>query len=105
MSKTTFKTNPVGLESLLRQCGGGKIQLPDFQRSWVWAEDRIQSLIASISRAFPIGALMTLASRPNAPTVFARRPIQGAPAESKDMVPEQLLLDGQQRMTSLYQAC
>ena len=64
MSKTTFKTNPVALESLLRQCGDGKIQLPDFQRSWVWAEDRILSLIASISSAFPIGALMTLESRP-----------------------------------------
>ena len=49
--------------SLLRQCGDGKIQLPDFQRSWVWAEDRILSLIASISSAFPIGALMTLESK------------------------------------------
>ena len=59
MSRTTFKTNPVFLESLLRSCGEGKLQLPDFQRNWVWAEDRVQSLIASISRAFPIGALMT----------------------------------------------
>ncbi|MFL6451758.1 MAG: DUF262 domain-containing protein [Bryobacteraceae bacterium] len=34
--------------------------MPDFQRSWVWDEDRIKSLIASISRAFPVGALMAL---------------------------------------------
>ena len=104
MSKTTFKTNPVALESLLRQCGEGKIQLPDFQRSWVWAEDRILSLIASISSAFPIGALMTLESKSGS-TIFARRPVQGAPASAKAMMPEELLLDGQQRMTSLYQAC
>lgn len=104
MSKTAFKTNPVALETLLRQCGAGKIQLPDFQRSWVWAEDRILSLIASISSAFPIGALMTLESKSGA-TIFARRPVQGAPNVAKEMAPEELLLDGQQRMTSLYQAC
>jgi hypothetical protein len=104
MSKTTFKTNPVLLESLLRQCGEGKIQLPDFQRSWVWAEDRILSLIASISSAFPIGALMTLESK-NGSTIFARRPVQGAPASAGQMTPDELLLDGQQRMTSLYQSC
>lgn len=104
MSKTTFKTNPVPLETLLSQCGEGKIQLPDFQRSWVWAEDRILSLISSISSAFPIGALMTLESRSGS-TIFARRPVQGAPISAKEMSPDELLLDGQQRMTSLYQAC
>lgn len=105
MSKTTFNTNPVSLELLLRQCGEGKLQLPDFQRSWVWAEDRILSLIASISRAFPIGALMTLTSKAGSTDIFARRPVQGSFAAAKDMMPEQLLLDGRQRMTSLYQAC
>ena len=104
MSKTTFKTNPVPLETLLRQCGDGKIQLPDFQRSWVSAEDRILSLIASISSAFPIGALMTLESKSGS-TMFARRPVHGAPTTAKEMTPDELLLDGQQRMTSLYQAC
>jgi len=105
MSRTTFKTNPVALEDLLKSCGSGKLQLPDFQRSWVWAEDRIQSLIASLSRAFPIGALMTLASSPGGDGVFAYRVIEGAPDAAKSTTPEQLLLDGQQRMTSLYQAC
>ncbi|MBI4331646.1 MAG: DUF262 domain-containing protein [Chloroflexi bacterium] len=104
MSKTAFKTNPVALESLLRQCADGTIQLPDFQRSWVWGEDRIMSLIASVSGAFPIGALMTLESKSDS-IVFAYRPVEGAPPAAKAMTPEELLLDGQQRMTSLYQAC
>lgn len=104
MSTMTFKTNPVPLKSLLERCAEGKIQLPDFQRSWVWAEDRILSLIASVSSAFPIGALMTLESNHGA-TVFARRPVQGAPAAASSMRPDELLLDGQQRMTSLYQSC
>ena len=105
MSKSTFKTNPVRLKELLQHCEQGKIQLPDFQRSWVWAEDRILSLIASISQAFPIGALMTLSSKAGSTDVFARRPVQGCPASAAHMIPDELLLDGQQRMTSLFQSC
>jgi len=103
--QAAFKTNPVSLEELLRQCGNGKIQLPDFQRSWVWDEERIKGLIASISQAFPVGALMTLEVKPGAADTFARRPIQGADGAVGDGAPDQLLLDGQQRMTSLYQTC
>src|SRR5215212_8536412 len=105
MAQTAFKTNPVSLEELLNSCGSGKIQLPDFQRSWVWDEERIKSLIASISEAFPIGALMTLEMRAGAADTFARRPVQGALPEAEKQAPDQLLLDGQQRMTSLYQTC
>lgn len=105
MPNAAFTTNPVSLKHLLESCGSGKIQLPDFQRSWVWGEDRIMSLIASISRAFPIGALMTLTCGPQGGAIFARRPIEGSGTEAGAVPPEQLLLDGQQRMTSLYQAC
>jgi uncharacterized protein with ParB-like and HNH nuclease domain len=105
MKQAAFKTNPINLEELLRHCGSGKIQLPDFQRSWVWDEDRIKSLIASISQAFPVGALMTLELKAGAADTFARRPVQGAPAEALVQTPDELLLDGQQRMTSLYQTC
>jgi len=105
MAQTAFKTNPISLEELLKECGSGKIQLPDFQRSWVWDEDRIKSLIASVSEAFPVGALMTLEMKAGAAETFARRPIEGAPSEASSQTPDQLLLDGQQRMTSLYQTC
>jgi hypothetical protein len=101
MRGSTFKTNPIDLNELLSSCHQGILQLPDFQRSWVWDEDRIKSLIASISRAFPIGALMTLES--GGPVNFKPRPVEGAPPEAKKTSPQSLLLDGQQRMTSLYQ--
>ena len=55
-----FQTHPVTLKSLLNDAHSGKIQLPDFQRGWVWDDDRIRGLLASISRGFPVGALMTL---------------------------------------------
>ncbi|MFC3183285.1 GmrSD restriction endonuclease domain-containing protein [Cypionkella sinensis] len=105
MKQAAFRTNPVSLEELLRLCASGKIQLPDFQRSWVWDEERIKGLVASISQAFPVGALMTLEMKSGTAETFARRPVQGALASAVDQVPDQLLLDGQQRMTSLYQTC
>ena len=101
MALSTFQTNPIDLEQLLKDCDQGVIQLPDFQRSWVWDEDRIKSLIASISRAFPVGALMSLNT--GGPVNFKPRPVEGAPANARDKTPLSLLLDGQQRMTSLYQ--
>lgn len=101
MVEAAFQTNPVFLSELLRDCQRGKIQLPDFQRSWVWDEDRIKSLIASVSRAFPVGALMSL--RTGGPVNFKPRPVEGAPESAGQTPPDSLLLDGQQRMTSLFQ--
>jgi hypothetical protein len=101
MPSSTFQTNPYDLDKLLENCHSGVMQLPDFQRSWVWDEDRIKSLIASVSRAFPVGALMSLNT--GGPVNFKPRPIEGAPPGAAQVSPQSLLLDGQQRMTSLYQ--
>jgi hypothetical protein len=101
MAGSTFQTNPYDLFKLLEDCHRGALQLPDFQRSWVWDEDRIKSLIASISRAFPVGALMTLDT--GGDVNFKPRPVEGAPSAARMVTPSSLLLDGQQRMTSLYQ--
>src|SRR5260221_12382883 len=101
MAGSTFQTHPCDLNKLLDDCHHGILQLPDFQRSWVWDEDRIKSLIASVSRAFPVGALMTLTT--GGAVNFQPRPVEGAPPEAKEISPQALLLDGHQRMPSLYQ--
>lgn len=101
MPGSTFQTNPIDLYKILDECQRGVVQLPDFQRSWVWDEDRIKSLIASVSRAFPVGALMTLDT--GGEVNFKPRPIEGTPPAAKAVAAQSLLLDGQQRMTSLYQ--
>lgn len=101
MAGSSFQTNPFYLHKLLEDCHSGTLQLPDFQRSWVWDEERIKSLIASVSRAFPVGALMTL--KTGGEVNFKPRPVEGAPALAQQATPQALLLDGQQRMTSLYQ--
>src|SRR5437870_12401792 len=101
MPGATFQTNPFDLHKLLDNCDEGVLQLPDFQRSWVWDEGRIRSLIASVSRSFPVGALMALDT--GGPVNFKPRLIEGAPSTAVEAKPQKLLLDGQQRMTSLYQ--
>ena len=96
-----FTSPPVLLSVLLDQVKGAKIQLPDFQRGWVWDDDRIRGLLASISRGFPIGVVMTLAA--DADIRFKTRPLEGVVVNT-EQVPAAFLLDGQQRLTSLYQA-
>ena len=96
-----FKTFPIALKSLLDDAGSGKIQLPDFQRGWVWDDDRIRGLLASISRGFPVGAIMTLQA--GGEIRLKSRMIEGAEAKATN-APEAFLLDGQQRLTSLYQS-
>ena len=44
----------------MNQIHTGDIQLPDFQRGWVWDDDHIRSLIASVSLSYPIGSVMLL---------------------------------------------
>lgn len=95
-----FQTNPVLLKTLLQQVHAGDIQLPDFQRGWVWDDDRIRGLLASISRGFPVGAIMTLDA--GAEIEFRTRPIEGVTVN--EVKPAVFLLDGQQRLTSLYQS-
>lgn len=99
---TTFDSTKESLQDLLRDIKDAKMQLPDFQRGWVWDDEHIRSLIASVSLSFPIGAVMMLQTG-NAEVRFKPRLVEGvvnaAPPE-----PERLILDGQQRLTSLYQA-
>lgn len=97
-----FDSPDLNLGYLLRDIGTGKVQLPDFQREWKWDDDRIKSLLASIGRGHPVGVLMMLQTGGDG-TRFAPKPIAGSTPPSGTN-PEQLLLDGQQRLTSLFQS-
>jgi hypothetical protein len=76
------------------------LQLPDFQRDWVWDDDAIHSLLVSIVRGFPVGAILTLEA--GGEVKFQARPF--ATIQQKGIAPKEFLLDGQQRLTSLVQA-
>jgi hypothetical protein len=87
---------------MLHDISEGKIQLPDFQRGWVWDDDHVKSLLASVSMSYPIGTVMLLETG-NADVRFRPRPVEGLDLDDS-IHPERLILDGQQRLTSLYQA-
>ncbi|MEV9641023.1 DUF262 domain-containing protein [Mammaliicoccus sciuri] len=96
---STFKSNDTAIADILKNIEHGQIQLPDFQRGWVWDNHRIKALIASVSNAYPVGALMFLEFSNNSEIRFKYRPFTGATAINS---PETLVLDGQQRMTSIF---
>lgn len=95
-----FDSTKDNLNRLLEQVDDQKLQLPDFQRDWVWDEDGIHALLVSIVRGFPVGAILTL--EVGGEVNFKARPL--ANAKSNGSPPAEFLLDGQQRLTSLYQS-
>ena len=102
MDITTYYIEKESLGGLLDEAGDGRTQLPDFQRGWVWDDDHVRSLLASISLGYPIGAVMML--RTGGETIrFRQRPLEGIPAPATRDA-ERLILDGQQRITSLFQS-
>lgn len=94
----SFRTDQPALKDVLDNIARGDTQLPDFQRGWVWDDTHICSLIASISLGYPVGAVMFLEAGgvPFKPRLFEGVTLQPAPE------PRMLVLDGQQRLTSLY---
>jgi len=96
-----FETNPVSLEYLLQRIHNRDTALPDFQRDFVWEPKATEELIESICRNFPAGSLLQIKNAEG--FYFAPRAVEGAP-ELDGHNPEMLILDGQQRLTSLYQA-
>jgi len=99
---TTFDSTKEALIDILQSIKTGKTQLPDFQRGWVWDDDRIRSLLASISLSYPVGTVMLLQTG-NPDVRFKPRLVEGVNLDTPPE-PERLILDGQQRLTSLFQA-
>lgn len=93
-------TNPRELKDLLRQIHKGEAVLPDFQRDFVWDPYMTMELIISIAENYPAGSLLRIR---NTQSLFAYREFAGAPPLNGQK-PTYLVLDGQQRLTSLYQA-
>jgi len=97
---STFDSTKTKLSELLDDIEKGKLRLPDFQRGWVWGDEHIHSLMVSVARSFPIGAVMLLETGGDAR--FQLRLVEGVSLPPV-MEAEKLILDGQQRLTSLYQ--
>lgn len=97
-----FQTPKYKLADFLAWARNGEVQLPDFQRGYKWDDERIRSLLTTILMGHPLGVVMMLQTN-NAQVRFKPKPIEGSgvPVGTE---PKWLLLDGQQRLTSLTQA-
>jgi hypothetical protein len=91
------------LIGLVEQGGQGKLCLPNFQRDFVWTRDEIADLLRSILRGYFVGSLLLLRCDPDRPP-FAPVSLRGATPTTTALRPEWLILDGQQRLTSLLYA-
>jgi hypothetical protein len=97
-----FDSTKRSLRELLQELKKGTIQLPEFQRGWVWKNEQIKELIASVIRQYPIGAVMLLEG--GGEVRFQTRPVEGLRFDGAIPQPDLLILDGQQRLTSMFQA-
>src|SRR6185295_666481 len=90
------------LKFMLAMIHNREMALPDFQRDFVWDPRETDELVESIILNFPAGSLLRIKNGQH--LLFQPREIEGAPPLPKEAKPSYLILDGQQRLTSLYQA-
>ena len=81
------------LSAILDQVDAGTVLLPEFQRGYVWNRDQVRGLMRSLYKGYPVGALLMWE------TDVAGQAVRGAAAVKGTRA---LLLDGQQRVTTLY---
>ena len=97
-----FQTRQCELAELVGLIASGRLQLPDFQRGYLWSDERVRQLLVTVVQGHPLGAVLTLETG-NPQLQLEATPLQGA-APPPGAVPDLLLLDGQHRLTSLGQA-
>jgi hypothetical protein len=95
MKATLFKEVGYSLSKLIEDIDLGEIGLPDIQRPFVWNTTKVRDLFDSMYKGFPVGYLLFWANGlPN-----GHRQIG---TDTKQNIPRLLIVDGQQRLTSLY---
>jgi hypothetical protein len=100
-SDPVFETHPRQIANLIGKLHEGSLALPDFQRDFVWEPARVAALLQSVMSRFPAGNLLFW-RQGGSNSSFASRPVEGAPTSNG--TPTELVLDGQQRLTAIYQA-
>lgn len=95
MGKTQFKEITYTVNGLVESIALGKIGLPDLQRPFVWPNKKVRDLLDSMYRGYPVGYLLFWEN----PTFDEGKAIG---SKKKQVAPQTLVIDGQQRLTSLY---
>ena len=99
MSTELFKNIPTKVNELLINVENGRIGLPDLQRPFEWNDSQVRDLLDSMMRGYPIGFIMLWSS----PDKYENVGYIGENDKTYD-TPEDLVIDGQQRLTALLAA-
>lgn len=89
-----FTTTDYSLRNLVDDIEMGRIGLPDIQRPFVWPDSKVRDLFDSLHRGFPVGHLLFWKNGSATERVIGHN--------KKRKHPELVVVDGQQRLTSLY---
>lgn len=95
MAETLYKDTTYTVSLLVQSIQAGKIALPDIQRPFVWQAAKVRALFDSMYKGFPVGNLLFWETGTD-----AKAKQIGAGTEA--VVPNYLIVDGQQRLTSLF---
>ena len=95
MSKPLFKEVSYSLSKLMDDIEMGEIGLPDIQRPFVWKNNKIRELFDSMYRGYPVGYLLFWENE-------VEKGVKQIGTNNHQKVPHLLIVDGQQRLTSLY---
>ncbi|MDF7826485.1 DUF262 domain-containing protein [Pontiellaceae bacterium B12227] len=85
----------IEVNELVKMIEGGTLQLPEIQRRYVWQAPRVRDLIDSLYRSYPSGSILVWQTNEDVPTQSM------AVEQNMSAIGRMLLLDGQQRLTSL----
>lgn len=95
MTTTLFKEVGYSLSKLIDDIQMGQIGLPDIQRPFVWKNSKVRDLFDSMYRGYPVGYLLFWENQVGVKT-------RQIGTNNHQKVPDLLIVDGQQRLTSLY---
>jgi len=96
LPQTLYSTQTSTVQQLVSQVDQGSLALPDIQRPFVWPNKKVRDLLDSMFRGFPFGFILTWRSP------IEVRTKQIGTGEKGVSVPHSLVIDGQQRLTSLF---
>ena len=91
-----FSNTTLTVNQLIEKIDTGELGLPELQRPFIWKDSKVRDLFDSMMRGYPIGYLMLW----ECPSLDKKKSI-GVDAHSYDS-PKEVIIDGQQRLTSLY---
>ncbi|KAB0650377.1 DUF262 domain-containing protein [Acinetobacter bohemicus] len=106
---TATSSKDLKLTSIIDEIYQGEYQLPEFQRDYVWRDSNVKSLFESVLLGHPIGSLLILELNKENPLfawtnfheIFPEEKRRFEYANNDRIPPKFLVLDGQQRLTSL----